>query len=86
MKCRIYCRFKAPYDVQNEAIYLARLDALPARTHRVWLVDGATDSDVALVIPCNWLLQDLWVAGDNRLRLYRIQAGQVSNAKACPAT
>ena len=86
MKCRIYCRFKAPYDVQNEAIYLARLNALPARTHRVWLVDGATDSDVALVIPCNWLLQDLWVAGDNRLRLYRIQAGQVSNAKACPAT
>jgi len=81
-----YCRIKAPYESGRDDFYVATLDGLPADIRRIWLVDGSHDSDVGLTLPCRWQLLDTLVTGDNRLRLFEINAGQLtSGAKPCPA-
>lgn len=83
--CMIYCPFTTPYDAQGIDFYIERLDALPPDTTRVWLVDGSDASDQLLSLPCRWRLEDVQIRGDNRVRLYEVDAALDSlSGKSCP--
>lgn len=82
--CVMYCRFEAPFGPGREASYIESLSHLPVDILRVWLVDGVDSTDDQLSLPCAWRLLDTQARGDNRLRLYDVNAAQTANgAKNC---
>lgn len=73
----VYGRFKMLYYGDQQTVYLARLSGLPEGTTRVWLLDGANDSDAGRQIPCRWQLRGTYNTDHNRLRLYNTNPGSV---------
>lgn len=65
----VYRRFSGFY---NHA-YVERLDAMPARIRRVWLMDSPHAAVAVYQLPHSWINVQEFSQGENRLRLFVVQ-------------